>query len=117
MAYRRLKKADITTVAHTDRLTNLISQNARAMPAADHCDTVLEPNGQLTSTTHAIHHLPHSRIMTTLPHTPLIILGAGFSGIGTAIQAERLVSVSSYEIYEKSSSLGATWSANLSARD
>jgi hypothetical protein len=49
--------------------------------------------------------------MTTLPHTPLIILGAGFSGIATAIQAERLVSQTCYEIYERSSSLGGTWSA------
>lgn len=50
--------------------------------------------------------------MTALPHTPLIILGAGFSGIATAIQAERLLSLASYEIYDKSPSLGGTWALN-----
>ena len=49
---------------------------------------------------------------TTLPHTPLIILGAGFSGIGAAIQAERLLSLTDYEIYDKSPSLGGTWALN-----
>jgi cation diffusion facilitator CzcD-associated flavoprotein CzcO len=47
--------------------------------------------------------------MTDIPHCPLIIIGAGLSGIGTAIQLKRLQSFTSYEIYEKADSLGGTW--------
>ena len=47
--------------------------------------------------------------MTDLPDTPLIIIGAGLSGLGTAIQLHRLQSFTTYEIYEKAASLGGTW--------
>ena len=47
--------------------------------------------------------------MTDFPDTPLIIIGAGLSGLGTAIQLHRLQSFSTYEIYEKAASLGGTW--------
>jgi len=47
--------------------------------------------------------------MTDIPHCPLIIIGAGLSGLGTAIQLKRLQSFTSYEIYEKADSLGGTW--------
>jgi cation diffusion facilitator CzcD-associated flavoprotein CzcO len=47
--------------------------------------------------------------MTDLPDTPLIIIGAGLSGLGTAIQLRRLQSFITYEVYEKAASLGGTW--------
>ena len=53
--------------------------------------------------------LPTTSLMTDLPDAPLIIIGAGLSGIGTAIQLHRLQSFTTYEIYEKAASLGGTW--------
>ena len=47
--------------------------------------------------------------MTNIPHTPVIIIGAGLSGLATAIQLTRLQSFTSLEIYEKADSLGGTW--------
>jgi len=47
--------------------------------------------------------------MADIPHVPLIIIGAGLSGLGTAIQLSRLQSFTDYELYEKAESLGGTW--------
>lgn len=47
--------------------------------------------------------------MTDIPHVPVIIIGAGFSGLGTAIQLSRLQSFTAYELYEKADFLGGTW--------
>ena len=50
--------------------------------------------------------------MADIPHVPLIIIGAGLSGLGTAIQLSRLQSFTAYELYEKADSLGGTWYPN-----
>jgi cation diffusion facilitator CzcD-associated flavoprotein CzcO len=47
--------------------------------------------------------------MASMAHSPVIIIGAGISGLGTAIQLLRLQSFSSFEIYEKADSVGGTW--------
>jgi ribulose 1,5-bisphosphate synthetase/thiazole synthase len=52
---------------------------------------------------------PVARKMTDIPHVPVIIIGAGFSGLGTAIQLSRLQSFTAYELYEKADFLGGTW--------
>lgn len=47
--------------------------------------------------------------MTNMAHCPVIIIGAGISGLGIAIQLLRLQSFSAFEIYEKADSVGGTW--------
>lgn len=44
--------------------------------------------------------------------TDVLIIGAGMSGIGFAIQLQKDFPQASYEIFEKSNSLGGTWWAN-----
>jgi len=42
-------------------------------------------------------------------HCPVIIIGAGFSGLGMAIQLMRFQAFSAFEIYDKADSVGGTW--------
>jgi cation diffusion facilitator CzcD-associated flavoprotein CzcO len=49
---------------------------------------------------------------TQKPHTPVIIIGAGFSGLITACQLQRKLNLTDYTIYERSNDYGGTWSAN-----
>lgn len=44
--------------------------------------------------------------------TDVLIIGAGMSGIGFAIQLQKDFPLASYEIMEKSNGLGGTWWAN-----
>ena len=44
--------------------------------------------------------------------TDVLIIGAGMSGIGLAIQLQKKYPHASFEIIEKSDSLGGTWWAN-----
>lgn len=48
----------------------------------------------------------------TKSHYPVIIMGAGLSGLAAAIQLKRLHQFDDLVIYEKSNSIGGTWAAN-----
>ena len=43
------------------------------------------------------------------PHCRVIIIGAGFSRLGIAIQLLPLHAFSAFEIYDKANSIGRTW--------
>lgn len=49
---------------------------------------------------------------TQLPRIPVIIIGAGFSGIATGAQLKRKLGLDDYVIYERSPEIGGTWWAN-----
>jgi len=53
-----------------------------------------------------------STMATHKPYTPVIIIGAGFSGLITACQLQRKLNLTDYTIYERSNDYGGTWSAN-----
>lgn len=42
----------------------------------------------------------------------VLVIGAGMSGIGLAIQLQKSFPEASYEIHEKADSLGGTWQVN-----
>jgi cation diffusion facilitator CzcD-associated flavoprotein CzcO len=44
--------------------------------------------------------------------TDVLIIGAGMSGIGLAIQLKKKYRTASFEITEKSDNIGGTWWAN-----
>jgi cation diffusion facilitator CzcD-associated flavoprotein CzcO len=44
--------------------------------------------------------------------TDVLIIGAGMSGLGFAVQLLRRYGTQNFEIIEKASQLGGTWSAN-----
>lgn len=44
--------------------------------------------------------------------TDVLIIGAGMSGIGLAIQLQKTFRQASYEIIERTNSLGGTWFVN-----
>lgn len=44
--------------------------------------------------------------------TDVLIIGAGMSGLGFAIQLQKQFPQASYDIIEKSDNLGGTWYAN-----
>jgi ribulose 1,5-bisphosphate synthetase/thiazole synthase len=53
-------------------------------------------------------------IMATLTtFTTVAIIGAGFSGLGTACQLKRRLNFDDFAIFERDSGLGGTWRANI----
>jgi hypothetical protein len=46
------------------------------------------------------------------PFTKVIIVGAGFSGLGMACQLQRMLKCHDYVIYDRSLEIGGTWSVN-----
>jgi NAD(P)-binding Rossmann-like domain len=49
---------------------------------------------------------------TTLPPTPVIIIGSGFSGLAMGAQLKRKLGLNDYVIYERDTEFGGTWFAN-----
>jgi cation diffusion facilitator CzcD-associated flavoprotein CzcO len=50
---------------------------------------------------------------TQLPHIPIIVIGAGFSGVAMGAQLKRKLGLHDYVIYERSPDFGGTWWANV----
>ncbi|KIM89673.1 hypothetical protein PILCRDRAFT_812480 [Piloderma croceum F 1598] len=50
---------------------------------------------------------------TQLPHIPVIVIGAGFSGVAMGAQLKRKLGLHDYVIYERSPDFGGTWWANV----
>jgi cation diffusion facilitator CzcD-associated flavoprotein CzcO len=50
---------------------------------------------------------------TRLPHVPIIVIGAGFSGVAMGAQLKRKLNLDDYVIYERSPDIGGTWWANI----
>ena len=50
---------------------------------------------------------------TQLPHVPVIVIGAGFSGVAMGAQLKCKLGLDDYVIYERSPDFGGTWWANV----
>lgn len=51
-------------------------------------------------------------MVTQLPRTRIIVIGAGFSGLAMGAQLKQQLQLDDYVIYERSPDFGGTWWAN-----
>lgn len=54
-------------------------------------------------------------MIATETYTPVIVIGAGFSGLIVACQLQRKLHLDDYAVYDRAPDFGGTWQANQCA--